>query len=495
MSKKKKALIIVLVVLCVIVAALLAFFIYVKAAYGSKWYRNTTINGVNVSGKTKDESKKMILDAASHYTLTVKGRDSGEFKIDGDEINYTDSVSDDFDNVFSKQHSSVFNFFRNTTGNVLKSEYDSRLLKKAARNSVFVTGSDSYKITSPAAAYINFSNTKRRFEVAKEVEGNTIVKKQLVKAVTAAVDKAERSIDVSDGSKYPDMYVKPSVTSDDEGLKNEITAYNQAAIRFLYYDMGDGVRIRITPNRIRQWIRYRNGKIVYLDDKIGKWVENFCLKFKTVGKTRTYINHHGKKAALGGGDYGWQIDYYKTLDQVKKAIKKKINQKYIDAYIENPGPATRKKLAEKLDVLYYSEGEKRDYKNFVNDYDTSNYIEVDLGEQQVYVMKNGKVVYSCKCISGLPEGERKTRPGVWFIKEHQPKRTLVGDDYQTPVDWWTRITWTGTGFHAAPWKAWGSWSPNYYKTGGSHGCINLQTSDALKIYNLSKYREAVFIHY
>ncbi|MDD6588332.1 MAG: L,D-transpeptidase, partial [Anaerobutyricum hallii] len=74
-------------------------------------------------------------------------------------------------------------------------------------------------------------------------------------------------------------------------------------------------------------------------------------------------------------------------------------------------------------------------------------------------------------------------------------RTLIGENYQTPVKYWVRITWTGTGFHAAPWQSWGSWSPSYYKSRGSHGCINLSMGSAAKMYSITKYGEIVFMHY
>ena len=71
---------------------------------------------------------------------------------------------------------------------------------------------------------------------------------------------------------------------------------------------------------------------------------------------------------------------------------------------------------------------------------------------------------------------------------------LKGENYETPVDSWVRITWSGTGFHAAPWQSWSSWTKDYYKVRGSHGCLNLEPSIAKKIYDMVKYREAVFIH-
>jgi lipoprotein-anchoring transpeptidase ErfK/SrfK len=131
----------------------------------------------------------------------------------------------------------------------------------------------------------------------------------------------------------------------------------------------------------------------------------------------------------------------------------------------------------------------------IRDYDEKNFAEVDLGEQQVYIFRDGKLAFQCNCISGRPTGKRKTRPGTFFIKEKQYYRVLKGDDYETPVNYWVRISYSGVGFHAAPWQGWGSWSPTYYIYGGSHGCINLSTTNAKTVYELVQSGEAVFMHY
>ena len=131
----------------------------------------------------------------------------------------------------------------------------------------------------------------------------------------------------------------------------------------------------------------------------------------------------------------------------------------------------------------------------MNDWNKNSYIEADLGAQMVYVFKNGKIIYSCTTISGKPVPGRKTTTGMFFIKDHARHRVLRGDNYATPVANWVRITWTGTGFHQAEWQPWGSWSPSLYKVRGSHGCLNLSPSSAASIYELTSYKQMVFMHY
>ena len=60
---------------------------------------------------------------------------------------------------------------------------------------------------------------------------------------------------------------------------------------------------------------------------MAQWVEKFCLKYKTVGKTRKFKSHTGEVLEVSGGDYGWQIDYSQTVDQVYKALTENNTQK------------------------------------------------------------------------------------------------------------------------------------------------------------------------
>ena len=183
--------------------------------------------------------------------------------------------------------------------------------------------------------------------------------------------------------------------------------------------------------------------------KMAQWVEKFCLKYKTVGKTRKFKSHTGEVLEVSGGDYGWQIDYSQTVDQVYKALTENNTQSDVDAYVKNKSNTNKKKLLKKLEPIYKNKAYKMNFENPTEDYNTQTYSEVDISEQIVYVFQNGQVVYSAKCVTGLPSDA---------------------------------------------WQPWASWNPSLYKTRGSHGCVNLQLEDVKNIYNLVSMRDMVFIH-
>lgn len=487
-----RALLITLALATLIVSGIL---LYRTVFYANRWYRNTTINGMDVSGQTFEESQKNIIQAHTDYTLTIAARENGSLTIPGDSINYQFEISPDFRMLYEEQHNSSPLFSTKNTYEINYAvSYDETALKEQIANSELIAGSDSYSITKPKSATVIYSEEKQQYVCVEETEGNQIILKNLITAVNDSLQKAEQTLDITDKKTYPDIYKTPALTSDDDELSTALTRCNQAALRFITWNMGNGVKEQITPTEISQWITYKNGSLKYDNDAISDWIEAFCLKYKTVGKTRTFKSHTGKKVKIQGGDYGWQIDYTKTLKQAKKALKKKIDKSLIEAYIAEPTAANKKALTIKKEVLYANTAYQMNFKNPANDWDKKNYTEISIKDQKVYVFRKGKVIFSCRCITGRPVEGRRTPTGVYYIKEHRRAYTLTGADYATPVNNWVRITWSGTGFHPATWQPWSAWTKDMYKTRGSHGCINLSVEDAAKIYKLTSYREAVFIH-
>ncbi|MDO4166217.1 MAG: L,D-transpeptidase family protein [Eubacteriales bacterium] len=483
-------------VLVVFILALAGYLLYLKLYYGNRWYQGTTVNGVDVSGQTLEESKKTMISMHQDYSLHISGRDQGTLTIGGEEIDYQFNIGSDFDKKFEEQHEKLQIFPKESQYKAVEYDvsYDVEQLTKLVKNSALIQGDSTYTITKPVSAHVEFSKTEQKYTLVEEVLGNKIIVKNLVASIEDVLHQAREEMDLTEEETYPDIYKAPAVFSDDEDLQKELDAYNHAALRYIVWDMGEGVTEQITPVELSEWLQYKNGEMKYDNNAIQEWVEAFCLKYKTVGKDRMITSHTGKKVKIKGGDYGWQLDYEETLKQAKKAVKKEIDTSVTNAYLENPTEENKEALTIRKEVKYANTAFQKDYEDFAVDWDTQNYIEISIKDQMVYVFRKGKVKFSCRCITGRPVEGRMTPTGAYYIKEHRTEYTLTGDDYETPVKNWVRITWTGTGFHPATWQPWSRWTKDLYKTKGSHGCINLSVEDAQKIYDMTSYREAVFIH-
>ena len=507
-SKKKKIFIALGITL---LAAVIAVIVIPRVYYSNRWYANIYIGDENVSGMTLNASKSKLYKVYDKYKLEVKGRDDGSLVIEKNDIKYNIDIEATVKEQFDRQHSGFSLFKLNDRKNVEINptvSYDKDALKKLVKKSSLVKGGDGYNIVKPKSASVSYSDDKKGYEIVKEVQGNKIVVKNLLAELEKALDVGTESMDISDSSKYDDIYKKPAITSDSQDIKDEQDAMNAAVLRWIRFKMSDETTEEASPDDINKWLTYKNGKVKYDTQAVRDWMEVLCLKYKTLGGERTFKSYSGALATadasskqktsvvkISGGDYGWCLDYENMVSKFQRALKKKIKSSKREAYISDPSDDNKKKLVISRNPVYSGTAYVQNFDDKMKDYDENNYTEVSIADQMVYVIRNGKVAFSCRCITGLPsDPERATKTGVYFVKEHKKDNILTGENYKTPVRDWVRISWTGTGFHEAHWQNWASWSKDMYKVKGSHGCINLSPQDADTIFDMVKYKEAVFVH-
>jgi lipoprotein-anchoring transpeptidase ErfK/SrfK len=481
----------------ILVVLLLAFIIGLRIYYSGRWYPNTWVGDQDISGMTFDESKELLSYVYENYQLDITGRDGGSLTITKSEIDYQVDLNQSLDEEFSAAHDSfpLFSLGEKKEIDVsVNATYNKDTLTDILKKSEIYAGSDSYTIVKPISAEVVFSKEKQYLVIQEEVNGNTLDFDAFYDAVAASLDDGYEVLDLTDEERCPNAYKQPEYVSTDASLQKKADACNAVALRWLTWKIDDNVSETVGPKRIYSWCKYKNGTVTFKKMAIRNWVEKLCLNYKTVGVTRTFKNHAGKKIKVTGGDYGWAFNYESMVKQLMKILKKSIDSELQQAYMEDPSKTNKKALTFTKTPKYSNTAYRYDYENKENDWDTKNFTEISLSDQMVYVWRKGKVAFTCKTISGRPVEDRETRKGAYFIKEHQPHRVLKGEDYETPVDYWVRIMWTGTGFHSAPWQSWSSWTNTYYQTRGSHGCLNLAPEDAKKIYNMTKYKEMVFIY-
>ena len=102
----------------------------------------------------------------------------------------------------------------------------------------------------------------------------------------------------------------------------------------------------------------------------------------------------------------------------------------------------------------------------------------------MWFYKNGKLVISTRVVTGNPP-KQVTPSGVWFVWKKQQDATLKGknndgSNYASPVKYWMPIDYTGVGLHDAPWQP--TFGGDWYKTHGSHGCVNTPPDVMPKLY-------------
>ncbi|MFW0796458.1 Ig-like domain-containing protein [Gordonia sp. CPCC 205515] len=109
-------------------------------------------------------------------------------------------------------------------------------------------------------------------------------------------------------------------------------------------------------------------------------------------------------------------------------------------------------------------------------------ITADDRTKQVTFDRGGQVIRSMPTSMGKPGTE--TDNGIYLVSDKHDHIIMdsstygvpVGsaDGYRTPVDYATRMSYSGIFFHSAPWSVWAQGNTNT-----SHGCLNLSPDDAL----------------
>lgn len=492
-SSKRLLAVISCVVIILAVIAIIAGHIY----FSSRWYINTDLNGNNVGGARLEDTLAEYEDIYGSYSLTIKGRENMSVKISKEDIDLEISSDDCIKKAFEKQHSIFYLFALLQSQELTASpsiEYAEEKFENIINTSVLVNGDETHPIIAPRDAGAEFSEEKGYFVVRPEIEGCAVNSKLLLKAAKDALALAVKEIDIDDPKEYPNMFEAPLIKAEGSGLKEICNSYNSTVIHWINWKLADGEVVSITPQDIMPWYDMDDNYVLTLNEQSVKdWTEQFCLKYKTLGKTRAFKAHTGNVINVTGGDYGWQMNYKATVGQILDVLNEDSSDK-IRAYIEDNSPENKEALTSNLDVIYTRRGNKFNSSEPADDFDMLNYSEISIGEQKVYVFREGMLVYTANCITGRPVPERETAKGCWYIKEKMRNKTLVGEDYETPVSYWLRITWSGIGYHDAAWQNWAGWNPERYKSVGSHGCINLSLTDAAKIYELIDVGDPVFIY-
>ncbi len=113
----------------------------------------------------------------------------------------------------------------------------------------------------------------------------------------------------------------------------------------------------------------------------------------------------------------------------------------------------------------------------------------DDNTHQVTVTRNGQVVRTMPTSMG--KDSTPTLNGVYIVADKHDKIIMDSstygvavnspDGYRTPVDYATRISYSGIFFHSAPWSLGQQGNSN-----ASHGCLNLSPDNALWVLNNAK---------
>lgn len=428
MNTYKKILIIILSFIAVIFTFLGIAFFVLDNNYKTKFLPETKINNIDVSNLTADEVDDIINNQyVNAYSLIVKNR-TKDFQIYGTDISLKSNYKSE--ELLKKQ--TLFDAFKDKNYTIKNNisinndELIDLLNKKLFQNSAEPKNAEIYK-------------TENGFEITPEDNGSSLNKDITIEKITNAILNGEKEIDLEND------YKNAEITKENKELKSRVNKLNNIAKKKIFLRVYNGDVDEIGFNIFGQFI---DENLNVDKEKIKKYVEELKDKYDTANKKRVFTTVSGSNLELSG-PYGYTINKNKEIEELTKNVLDENNTE--------------------RELIYSKKG------NFDGTEFGNKYVEVDLGNQIVYLVENGKVTYQSNCVSGNLRKGRRTPEGIYFITYKQRNAILRGQDYSSPVKFWMPFN-KGIGLHDANWR--NKFGGVIYKNNGSHGCINLPIDSA-----------------
>lgn len=446
---KKAAVIAGCVALGILVAAGGAYAV-MGQKYRKVFFPKTIINGMDASGRSVEEIKQMIASGIDGYSLVLETRGGGEERISGAEIGLHPEYDGSLETLLGAQEPLRWGIDGReekeyTIGTMMA--YDQQKLDAAVSGLACL---DPANVTEPADAKMSEYIDGVGYQIIPEEQGSLIKEDVLMTGVQDAI------LNISDRLVLEDLdvYVKPQVTSDNPELTAQVESWNKYVQTTVTHRFGSTTEV-LDGSTIHQWL-YDDGtgKAALDGTRVKEYVRQLAKKHNTAYEPKKLKTSYGSTVTITGGPYGWRMNESAEVEALTGILQSGESQEREPVYLQK---------AQSHDGPDYGD----------------TYVEINLTAQHLYFYKNGKLLVEADFVSGNESRGWSTPAGAYPLTYKQRDATLKGENYATPVSYWMPFN-GNIGMHDAGWRS--SFGGSLYKTGGSHGCVNLPPSAAKTIY-------------
>ena len=499
--KKKILIILFLILLCAALGAG-GYFLFEHYAAQETYISRTTVDGEDIGGRTPDELTEEYasrLDTRkTKITLTEDGKEAlsgtlAEFGWTCDET----AVKAFFVRTYYEEKSNIFRLLKSLIFGTELQFKEAYSFDEKAFEQFVKSGSFSTPREETVDWHIEMvPDENGEYDVVGGTHGNMIDDGALREFVKGEIEEAldgEGLFEELTLAVPEEVYTSVDPVGDIPALEAErdeknhelrkqraIDAFKASSITYLF---GNEKQV-LDFDTFGSWLTVNDAYEVYIDDDSA---ENYVIalkqKYDTQYLTRRFKSTPGVTIVFpeGENEYGYRINQAEELKQLFADL--------------------RSFKAVEREPIYYSTNEYGNpyylARNGVDDL-CGTYVEVNLTRQHMWFYKNGSLILESDIVSGRVSSNKETQTGVFPLAFKQQGRTLTGDEaggsgsYSTWVDYWMPF-YEGQGLHDAPWRG-GSFGGDIYVTGGSHGCVNLPTSAARKLYENIDVGTAILIY-
>ncbi len=473
-----------------IVGILLIAYVAGIVYFSGHFYKDVTINGIEVFGMDKAGAKNILDTFYSNYTLTLNTIEDKQIVIDGKDISIQITLHDDFGKCLKEQkpYAWISNYFKHHEYQVSADvTWDEDQLQDVYKDMKIL---DSKYMVSPKDAYVGVEDGK--FAIIDEVLGSTMKEKTFYHVVEESLATVQSDVDLVE----KDCYELPKVYADDQELQGELKALDEYSDCDITLQLDD---LTLEPGmELYEEVLEKKGDSYEISEAlVKKYVAKLAKKYDTLETDRTFTtSFDDKKVKVYGSAFGYKMNQEETEQALLKALK--------------AGKSA------KIDVVFDEKGITLKGENDIGD----TYIEVNLSEQRVIGYKNGKKIAEGDCVSGKEAAGNGTCIGLYKIQDKLSPTVLRGQkkpvtktetkknkkgkkvtkttttyeyEYESPVTYWIQFN-GGIGLHdAAGWRSQYGGSIYYYS--GSHGCVNLPLDLAKTLYENFELGDPVVVYF
>lgn len=440
-KSKKLPLIIVGVIILILAAVYIGGAVY----FQNYFLPNTTVNHVDAGGRSWSEVEDELVSVIDTYELNITGRNDIKDTITSQDIDMQMDFGTSVKDAQEAQNEWAWPVVL-VKGDEIELEsvlsYDEAKLtaKVEALNCM-----DEEQAIAPKDAYISEYEKDKGFSIVPEEENNQLNEEIFVSMVTESLDSLGTEITL-EMLEEKDAYLHPSVYKDDEGLNKQLKQMNKLASVTLTYQFGSDTE-NVTPEIIAGWLKADKENNVTVDEeKAREYVNSLARKYDTFNTagTREFKTSYGTTINVQGGDYGWWMNRPETTAELVAAVEAGEDKE--------------------LTPVYYQTAANYGDKDYGN-----TYVEINITAQRLFLYKDGKCILETDVVTGAPY-HTETPSGVYGITYKERAHTMTGEDYRVETSYWMPFA-GNVGMHDATWR--NKFGGTLYKTGGSHGCVNI----------------------
>ncbi|MBR1861562.1 MAG: L,D-transpeptidase [Lachnospiraceae bacterium] len=281
----------------------------------------------------------------------------------------------------------------------------------------------------------------------------------------AALREAMRRLDESVDLRAGEFFYDKEPTEDELKLMeafDKVNAYQTASI---YYDMGDE-KIKLTPRQLCSLLVIEDGYplvndkdcFVIDESKIPRVAEELFEPYNTIDKDREFKTVSGRYISTSSSEYGTEINMRAEENYLNYAVRRVV--------------AGEKEIGSRVPVYNITANNRG-----LNDigYD---YIEVDTGNQKLYLIVDGECALEADIVTGRDGLE--TPDGLFTVSSMQKDRFLIKYNYNVFVNFQIELS-NGYSITNAIWRD--GFGGDIYHENGSAGNIEMSYGTAQELYN------------